>query len=66
MVVAFGCTVWFSGMTLTYAVLAQKKDDKNILEMPDDDEDLIEPVVKPEEVGYVPSEPGPPAEPAKP
>lgn len=48
MVLAYGFTVWFSGMTLTYAVLAQKKDDKNVLEIPDDEEELLEPVVKPE------------------
>jgi hypothetical protein len=44
MVVSYGFTVWFSGITLTYVVLAQKKDDKNILEIPDDEEELIEPV----------------------
>ncbi|MFO7650035.1 MAG: hypothetical protein R6X13_01680 [bacterium] len=48
MVLAYGFTVWFSGMTLTYAVLAHKKDDKNVLEIPEDEEELIEPVVKPE------------------
>lgn len=45
LVIAFGCTVWFSGNTLVYAVLAKKKDDKNILELPEDDEDLLAPVV---------------------
>jgi hypothetical protein len=37
-------------------VLAQKKDDKNILELPDDEEELLEPVVKPE--GMEPPKPG--------
>lgn len=46
MVVSYGFTVWFSGTTLTYVVLAQKKDDKNILEIPDDEEELIEPLPK--------------------
>jgi hypothetical protein len=50
LVVGFGCSVWYSGMTVSYAVLAQKKDEKNILELPEDDEELIEPVVKPEDV----------------
>ena len=45
LVIAFGCTVWYSGNTLVYAVLAKKKDDKNVLELPEDDEDLLEPVV---------------------
>lgn len=44
MVTAYGCVVWFCGATLSYAVLAQKKDDKNILEIPDDEMELIEPV----------------------
>ena len=43
-VIAFGCSVWFSGNTLAVAVLIQKKDDKNLLEVPED-EDLFEPVV---------------------
>ena len=43
-VVGYGCSVWFSGMTLNFAVLAQKKDEKNILEIPEDEEELIEPV----------------------
>ncbi len=44
MVVGYGLAVWFSGMTLNFAVLAYKKDDKNVLELPEDDEDLLEPV----------------------
>lgn len=43
MVLAYGFSVWFSGMTLTYAVLAQKKDDKNILELPDEEDEIFEP-----------------------
>ncbi len=49
-VAGFGLSVWFSGTTLTYAVLAQKKDEKNILELPEDDAELLEPAVKPEGV----------------
>ncbi len=45
MVVAYGCSVWYSGNTLIYIALAKKKDDKNILEIPDDEAELIEPVV---------------------
>jgi hypothetical protein len=44
MVIGYGLAVWYSGMTLNFAVLAYKKDEKNVLELPDDDEDLIEPV----------------------
>ncbi len=44
-VLAYGCSVWYAGNTLVYAVLAKKKDDKNILEVPEDEEELIEPVV---------------------
>ncbi len=55
MVVGYGFSVWFSGMTLTYAVLAQKKDEKNILELPDEDEELLEPAEKPEGI----QQPGP-------
>ena len=44
MVIAFGCSVWYSGNTLVFAVLAKKKDDRNILELPDEDE-LLAPVV---------------------
>ncbi len=46
-VVAYGCSVWYSGNTLIYVVLAKKKDDKNVLEIPDDEDALIEPVVPP-------------------
>ncbi|MBM3331872.1 hypothetical protein FJY68_08490 [candidate division WOR-3 bacterium] len=48
MVVSYGLSVWFTGMTLNFAVLAYKKDEKNILELPEDDEELIEPVPNPE------------------
>jgi hypothetical protein len=48
MVVGYGLSVWFTGMTLNFAVLAYKKDEKNILELPEDDEELIEPVPNPE------------------
>jgi hypothetical protein len=44
MVVGYGLAVWYSGMTLNFAVLAYKKDEKNVLELPEDDEELIEPV----------------------
>lgn len=45
MVASYGLSIWYSGTVLSYSVLAKKKDDKNILELPDNDEDLIEPVV---------------------
>jgi hypothetical protein len=48
MVVGYGLSVWFTGMTLNFAVLAQKKDEKNVLELPEDEEELIEPVPNPE------------------
>jgi hypothetical protein len=48
MVAAYGLSVWFTGMTLNFAVLAYKKDEKNILELPEDEEELIEPVPNPE------------------
>jgi hypothetical protein len=48
MVVAYGFAAWFSGMTLNFAVLAYKKDEKNVLELPEDDEELIEPAPKEE------------------
>jgi hypothetical protein len=35
-------------MTLNFAVLAYKKDEKNVLELPEDEEELIEPVPNPE------------------
>jgi hypothetical protein len=44
MVVGYGLAVWYSGMTLNFAILAYKKDEKNVLELPEDDEELIEPV----------------------
>jgi len=58
LVMAYGCSVWYSGSVLVYAVLAQKKDERNVLEAPEDDEDLLEPVVKPEDVkpGCAPAE----------
>ena len=55
LVCAFGCSVWYSGTTLTYSVLAKKKDDKNVLELPEDEAELLEPVVAPE--GMKPGEP---------
>jgi hypothetical protein len=44
MVVGYGLSVWFTGMTLNFSVLAYKKDEKNVLELPEDDEELLEPV----------------------
>ena len=44
LVTGFGFATFFSGMTVSYAVLAHKKDEKNILEIPEDEEELIEPV----------------------
>jgi hypothetical protein len=48
MVAGYGFSVWFTGMTLSFAVLAYKKDEKNVLELPEDEEELIEPVPNPE------------------
>ena len=48
MVVGYGLSVWYTGMTLNFAVLAYKKDEKNVLELPEDEEELIEPVPNPE------------------
>jgi hypothetical protein len=48
MVVGYGLSVWFTGMTINFAVLAYKKDEKNVLELPEDEEELIEPVPNPE------------------
>ncbi len=44
MVLGYGLSVWFTGMTLNFSVLAYKKDEKNVLELPEDEEELIEPV----------------------
>lgn len=48
MVLGYGLSVWFTGMTINFAVLAYKKDEKNVLELPEDEEELIEPVPNPE------------------
>jgi hypothetical protein len=48
MVAGYGLSVWFTGMTINFAVLAYKKDEKNVLELPEDEEELIEPVPNPE------------------
>jgi hypothetical protein len=48
MVLGYGLSVWFTGMTLNFSVLAYKKDEKNVLELPEDEEELIEPVPNPE------------------
>jgi hypothetical protein len=58
-VVAYGLSVWFSGNALSYAVMVHKKDEKNLLEIPEDEEELLEPVVTKAEV-----EPPKPAAPA--
>lgn len=42
-VLAYGLSVWFSGTLLTLTVIIKKKDDKNILETPEEEEELIEP-----------------------
>jgi hypothetical protein len=55
-IVGYGMSVWFTGNAISYTILVSKKDDKNILEIPDDEEELIEPVVSRAEV-----EPPPPA-----
>lgn len=54
-VAAYGCSIWYSGTTLAYTVLAQKKDDKNLLELPDEGEDLLAPVVNPSEAAPPPN-----------
>lgn len=59
LIVAYGLSVWFTGMTLNFAILAYKKDEKNVLELPEDEEELIEPVPNPELKDL---EPKPPAE----
>jgi len=43
MVLAYGLSVWFSGHVLSIAVLIKKKDDKNILEVPEEEAEVIEP-----------------------
>jgi len=48
MVAGYGLSVWFTGMTINFTVLAYKKDEKNLLELPADEEELIEPVPNPE------------------
>lgn len=45
MVLGYGLSIWFTGQTFSYMVLVNKKDSKNILNIPDDTEELIEPVV---------------------
>jgi len=47
-VAGYGLSVWFTGMTINFSVLAYKKDEKNVLELPEDEEELIEPVPNPE------------------
>jgi hypothetical protein len=48
MVVGYGLSVWFTGTTINFAVLAYKKDEKNVLDLPEDEDELIEPVPNPE------------------
>ncbi|MEO0019744.1 MAG: hypothetical protein ABIK47_03775 [candidate division WOR-3 bacterium] len=43
MVIAYGLSVWFSGNVLNIAVLVKKKDDKNILEVREEEPEVIEP-----------------------
>ncbi len=40
LVCAYGCAVWFSGNTLSISVLIKKKDDKNILELPEQEKEV--------------------------
>ena len=48
MVAGYGLSVWYTGMTINFAVLAYKKDEKNVLDLPEDEEELLEPVPNPE------------------
>ncbi len=59
-VIGYGLSVWFTGQTLSYAILVHKKDSKNILAVPEDAEELIEPVVSPQikEAGTAEPKPG--------
>jgi hypothetical protein len=57
MVLGFGCSVWFCGMTLNYAVLAHKKDNRSILDVPSELEELIEPVAPTPEAAAQMTEP---------
>jgi hypothetical protein len=43
MVLGYGLSVWFTGTVVTLAIIVRKKDDKNILENPEDEEEIIEP-----------------------
>uniref|UniRef100_A0A7C4C9X9 Uncharacterized protein n=1 Tax=candidate division WOR-3 bacterium TaxID=2052148 RepID=A0A7C4C9X9_UNCW3 len=54
-VVAYGCSVWFTGNVLSYAVLVHKKDERNILEVPDDEAELIDPVARHEQAASAPT-----------
>jgi len=49
-VLAYGCSVWYAANTLGYIVITYKKDEKNLLEIPDEEE-MLEPVVTPAECG---------------
>ncbi|MGQ9708187.1 MAG: hypothetical protein ACUVUR_04865 [bacterium] len=50
MVLSYGLSVWFSANVLNIAVLIKKKDDKNILEVPEEEAEVVEPE-KPDEKG---------------
>ncbi len=43
MVIGYGVSVWFSGNVVSIAIMIKKKDDKNILEVPEEELELIEP-----------------------
>ncbi len=43
MVLGYGLSVWFTGTVVTLAIIIRKKDDKNILENPEEEEEIIEP-----------------------
>ncbi len=46
MVIGYGVSVWFSGNVISVAILIKKKDDKNILQTPEEEIELIEPPTK--------------------
>ena len=52
-VLAYGMAIWYAGNTLVYLILVRKKDDRNLLEIKDEEIEI------PEKIDVAPSEPEP-------
>lgn len=64
-VLSFGMAIWYSGNTLVYLILVRKKDDRNLLEIKDEEVEIPEKLEVPAAEECAPEEPKKASKPSK-